>query len=102
MHDSVACIAFFPKQAFIFIKYIVTFTIISLLLPMKNGEMIILATEDIFQYLQIKSVWNTPRCLTLAAIHLLFDLLLETLDGTEKRIMIMGSLVTLQAAFHKC
>lgn len=59
--------------------------------------MIILAIEDIFQYLQSKSVWNTACCLTLDAIHPLFDLLLGTLDGAEKRITIIGSLVVLEA-----
>lgn len=59
--------------------------------------MIILAIEDIFQYLQSKSVWNTACCLTLDAIHLLLDLLLGTLDGAEKRITIIGSLVVLEA-----
>lgn len=102
MHDSVAYIAFSSKQMFILVKYIVTFTITSLLLQKKNGEMVILAIEDIFQYLQSKSVWSTTRCLTLEAIHMLFDLLLETFDGTDKRVMTVGTLVMLQATFHKC
>lgn len=36
MHDSVAYIAFISKQTFIFLKYIVTFTVIPLLLHKKS------------------------------------------------------------------
>lgn len=50
---------------------------------MKN--IIILAIENILQYMQSKSIWNITCCLTLEAINLLFDLLLKTLDATEKR-----------------
>lgn len=63
--------------------------------------MIILAMEDVFQHLQSESVWSTTHCLTLDALHLLFDLLSETLDDSEKRIMIMGSLVMLQTPLHQ-
>lgn len=61
----------------------------------------ILAIENIFQYLQSKSVWNLTR-LTLDAMHLLFDLLLQTLDATEKRNTVTDSLMVFQATSHKC
>lgn len=96
---GIYCFLFLNR--FFFIKYMVAFTVIPLLLCKKNWEMIILALEDIFQYLQSKFVWSTTRCLTLDATHLLFDLLLETLDGSERRMMVMGPLVMLQTTLHK-
>lgn len=105
MHDSMAFFPklylFFSKQLSIYLRYIVTFIIIFWLFHKKKGESIILAIENIFQYLQSKSVWNITRCLTLDAIHLLFDFLLQTLNATEKRNMVIDSLMILQASFHK-
>lgn len=78
---------FFQEKTYIYIlnlMYVVTFIIIFWWLHLKSNEIIISAIENIFQYLHSKTIWNITHFLTLDIVHLLFGLLLQTLEVTEK------------------